>query len=132
MINNDTLEEMVSVIQDGHINFLIGSGLSSPYLSTLGNIEKLLTELECNDADKKVKKIIEVSIKKKFFDDVVLKNSDILSGDVNAEKVLINYEEFLGFLIKILLKRKSTLLGKQINLFTSNYDIFLEHSSRFP
>jgi len=126
MINNDALEEMVSVIQDGHINFLIGSGLSSPYLSTLGTIEKLLTELECKDADKKVKKIIEVSIKKKFFDDVVLKNSDILSGDVNAEKVLINYEEFLSFLIKILLKRKSTLIGKQINLFTSNYDIFLE------
>ena len=40
-----TLEILRNFIQSSNINFLYGSGISRPYLSTLGNIEKWLTKL---------------------------------------------------------------------------------------
>lgn len=128
MMSNQTIEEFIDIIQDGHINFLLGSGLSKPYLNTLGNIEKLLTELESIDLEKKVKQYIEVSIKKKFFDGVVSKNYDLVHGDKGAEEVLVQYQDFLRIWMSILLERKSSLLNKRANLFTSNYDVFLEKS----
>lgn len=39
------IQELRYIIQSAHINFLYGSGLSLPYLSTLGNIETYLTRL---------------------------------------------------------------------------------------
>ena len=39
------IETLKYYIQSANINFLYGSGLSRPFLSTLGNIEKWLTEL---------------------------------------------------------------------------------------
>ena len=39
------LNELRDTIQDCNINFLIGSGLSTPYLSLLGKMESFLTEL---------------------------------------------------------------------------------------
>ncbi len=42
MSNSNNLKD---IFQDCHINFLIGAGLSTPSISLLGNIEKLLTEL---------------------------------------------------------------------------------------
>ena len=44
---NDELSttELKDVVQDCNINFLLGSGMSMPYLSTLGKIERFLTEL---------------------------------------------------------------------------------------
>ena len=40
-----TLEILRNFIQSSNINFLYGSGISRPYLATLGNIEKWLTML---------------------------------------------------------------------------------------
>jgi len=46
-------------IQSANINFLFGSGLSKPYLSTLGDIEKWLTELAKNNSiSDNIKKVI--------------------------------------------------------------------------
>lgn len=47
------LNKLKNIVQSAHINFLFGSGLSRPYLNTLGNIETWLTEAE-NISDDKV------------------------------------------------------------------------------
>ena len=39
------IDKIKDLIQSCHVNFLLGSGISRPYLSTLGNSEILLTEL---------------------------------------------------------------------------------------
>lgn len=118
------------IMQDCNINFLLGSGLSTPYLSTLGKIEGLLTELAKKDMPSEKEEIIRASLYKKFFDDVISKNIEILNNSNNndVKPVLDNYCLFLKTLNFILLKRKSTILNKQINLFTTNIDIFLEKS----
>ncbi|MEK7570888.1 MAG: hypothetical protein AAB553_01320 [Patescibacteria group bacterium] len=120
-------DKIKNIIQDCNINFLIGSGLSLPYLKTLGNIEKLLTELEeKQNMSASKKKLIRASLYKKYFDDVISKNPKILESDVTAQEVLETYRNFLNILNSILLKRKVTLLSKEVNLFTTNIDIFLE------
>ena len=129
------ISEIKSVIQDCNINFLIGSGLSAPYLSLLGKIERLLTELsykkEKEEIEKDKEKIIRVSLYKKFFDDVISKNINIskeLNDDTNLNKILNNYKKFIKLINTILLNRRSSLLSRQVNLFTTNFDIFLEKS----
>jgi hypothetical protein len=121
---NDKLKD---TIQDCNINFLLGSGLSCPYLKTLGNLESLLTDLETRvlDSDPR-QKIIRVSLYKRYFDEVIRKNLQILEPDVAAKPVLQQYTSFLNYMNSILLKRKVTLLSKEINLFTTNIDIFLD------
>lgn len=113
-------------IQDCNLNFLLGSGLSSPYLKTLGQIEMLLTRLEQTSLTSDQERIIKCSLYKAYFDGVMSKNCKILEGDVDAGPVLNAYDEFLRTINAILLRRKSTILGKEVNLFTTNIDIFLE------
>ena len=120
------LDKIKDTIQDCNINFLLGSGLSLPYLKTLGSIEVLLNELETRELDPGMKKIIRVSLYKKYFDEVIGKNPQILNPDAAVHTVLDQYYAFLKALNSILLKRKVTLLSKEVNLFTTNVDIFFE------
>ncbi len=52
-------DELKDVIQDCNMNFMLGPGMSAPYLKTLGNIEHLLNALAKKpDISKCKKKII--------------------------------------------------------------------------
>lgn len=113
-------------IQDCNINFLIGSGLSNPYLETLGNIEKLLTDLDNRTLDIPKKSLIKASLYNHFFNGVISRNIGILENQHNANIVLENYKFLLKNLNILLLNRKSNIISKQINIFTTNIDIFLE------
>lgn len=121
------IQILKDTVQDCNINFLIGSGMSAPYLSTLWNIETLLTELH-NDStlENNQKRYIRASIYKKFFADVIDKNIAILEDATSAKPVVSSYKNFFEIINKIILKRKNNLLTKQVNLFTTNIDICLE------
>lgn len=124
--------KLKDTIQDCNVNFLIGSGMSMPYLTTLGKIEILLTELsekkESGGVTADQEKIIRVSLYKNFFDGAISKNLDVLKNKSGATSVLDSYKNFLKIVNSIILKRKSTILNKQINIFTTNVDVFLEKS----
>ncbi len=114
------------IVQDCNLNFLLGSGLSMPYLSTLGNIENLLTNLEKVEAWDGGKSLVRVSLYKAFFDTALAGNLGILAGNDGSKEVRADYEKFLAQINEILLRRKSTILSKEVNMFTTNVDIFLE------
>ena len=122
------LSRLLETIESCNLNFLVGSGLSSPYLKTLGSIETLLTELELAKLPESETNLIRCSLYKSFFDGVISKNREILKGDPDAESVFEGYLAFLKAIRTILLKRKSTILGKEVNIFTTNFDIFLERA----
>lgn len=126
------IEKLKDTIQDCHLNFLVGSGLSMPYLKTLGEIEILLTALEADIVlTNEQKDVIRCSILGRFFNEVIYRNLKIIDnygGDADLEIVLTNYKTFLSTLTGILLRRKSTILNKQINIFTTNVDVFLERA----
>jgi|BioPla2DNA2_1021312.scaffolds.fasta_scaffold18838_3 hypothetical protein len=127
-LHSKLLIDLKETIQDCNINFLVGSGLSRPYLKTLGNIEILLTELDRLDLSSEPNKLktLKASLYKKYYDGVIEKNLLVMHNDSDADKVLENYKEFLRCINIILLKRKTTLLNKQANVFTTNIDIFFE------
>ena len=119
-------DEIKDTIQDCNINFLIGSGLSFPFLNTLGNIEALLAELEKRSLPNDKWKLIKASLYKMYFDGVIAKNLQILDESEAAKAVLGGYQNFLRIWNSIFLSRKSTILRKEVNIFTTNVDIFLE------
>lgn len=120
------IERIRNVVQDGNLNFLLGSGLSRPFLATLGNIELLLTECDTANIDERIRKILRASLYRSYFLEVIQKNLLIRDSDASADLVLGQYTTFLRSWNAILLHRKNTLLSKEINLFTTNIDIFPE------
>ena len=129
-INKLDIGELKNVLQDCNINFLIGAGLSSPYLALLGDVEgqlrKMSEKLEQEDISEDKEIILRSMLYKNFFEKAICGNIGILSDNNDGNEVLNNYKEFLRIINTILLKRRSTILNKQVNIFTTNFDIFLE------
>jgi hypothetical protein len=131
-LSAQTNPEIKLIIQDSNLNFLFGSGLSAGYLSTLNTIEKDITNAQSlTDASKR-----EAELKKHYstyFDDVIEKNLNLIPGSSptgsEAKKinsVLESYHYFFDGLRELLFLRKSTILNKQANIFTTNIDAFVE------
>ena len=120
------IERIKNTIQDANINLLVGSGLSSPFLTTLGNIESLLTECASAPMSDGARKIIRASLYRRYFTEVISKNLLVVKSDPTAKPKLGEYTAFLHAWNSILLNRRNTLLSKEINIFTTNIDIFPE------
>lgn len=124
-----TLDILRNFIQSSHINFLYGSGVSRPYLATLGNIEKWLTVLAEDTGDEAYKEVIEASLYKAYCDGVILKNQYLsFASDEKLLNTKSAYAEFFSICNELMNKRNSQLLSKQINLFTTNIDLLVEET----
>lgn len=124
-----TIDILKNFIQSSHINFLYGSGVSRPYLATLGNIERWLTVLADNASDEPYKKVIEASLYKAYCDGVILKNQYLsFASDENLLETKSAYADFFSICNELMNKRNSQLLNKQINLFTTNIDLLAEET----
>lgn len=127
------IEKIKSFIQSANINFLFGSGLSLPYLTTLGNIEKWLTDL-VSVSDENQRNVIKASIYREYFNGVIYPNTpDEIElnklMDDNYDVVFKNYSTFLTCWNEIMARRSSNLLNKQINIYTTNIDLFVESAA---
>lgn len=121
-----TIEILRNFIQSSNINFLYGSGISRPYLSTLGNIEKWLTKLAEDDSNETYKEVIKASLYKAYCDGVILKNQYFSSIDANFLETKSAYADFFSICNELMNKRNAQLVNKQINLFTTNIDLLAE------
>lgn len=130
-------EKILKIIESSHFNFLIGSGASRNYLETLGNIEDLLTSLDRDLQNSKNEywfKVLDTSIKYWYFDKCIRGNLKLIDDNfvLNEEKqkdfIKTNeiYITLLQTLNVLLLKRRNKLLPKEVNIFTTNMDIFLD------
>lgn len=128
---------LIDRIQDSNINFLFGSGMSAGYLEILGNIENLLTELDQEVfTEQKQKDLIRASILNRYFEGVIEKNTYILDSNslgvdfpeivLQIKWTLESYITFFKTINQLILLRRNKLLSKQVNIFTTNIDIFLE------
>ena len=125
------------IIESSHFNFLIGSGASKNYLSTLYNIEQLLASLENESAVSHQEvwyKVLNVSIKHWYYTKCIKGNLKLIDKNFNNEEQVAfdetndNYSNFLQALNVLLLKRRNKLLPKEVNIFTTNIDIFLDYN----
>ena len=120
-IDNKDLRE---IIQSGHLNLLIGSGCSLDYLKTLSDIEdKMNVEATREDAQRDYYKLIK---KSKAILNETLESDTIEKKKLDDTKE--NYDSFLGFWADIVSRRSLHIVNKQINIFTTNFDMFMETS----
>ncbi|WP_316356879.1 SIR2 family protein [Devosia sp.] len=129
--NQEELSKLLGgYLQSGHISFLIGSGASLPAIKTAGDIEREINDLiahgDQNAANLKCAGFIEAI-------DAVHAGIGAAAEPANVTSTLKGYSDFLAVLDRILFLRKNLLLPRQANIFTTNYDLFIEHvSSRLP
>lgn len=126
-----TIKNLKQLIQSSHINFLYGSGMSRNYLSTLGNIERLLTETSESKIEDKLKNIIKVSLFATYVETVMEPClPEKIKGDQGEyDKTFQEYVRFLNSINHIISRRNVNLIDKQINLFTTNIDDFMEKAA---
>lgn len=126
-----TIKNLKQLIQSSHINFLYGSGLSRNYLSTLGNIEKLLTEASVLEIEDKLKQIIKASLFATYVETVMepCLPEKIKGNQGEYDKTFQEYVRFLNSINHIISRRNVNLIDKQINLFTTNIDDFMEKAA---
>ncbi|WP_171859389.1 SIR2 family protein, partial [Citrobacter freundii] len=129
-MNNDILTAFkASDLVDKNINFLIGSGASAGYIPTLWikddiSYEDVLT-------DKKYQEIENI-IYHSYYVDILSKSFCINPVDfkenLKFKKTFINYLRFIKNLSSLVDKKSANQI-RRANIFTTNYDLFLEKSS---
>ena len=122
------LSQLRNVVQSSHINFLFGSGLSCPFLSTQNSIERLLTDAQQIKNDN-LRKIVEASLFAEYFSSVMspcIAENIVGEKKTNYDNVLSNYSGFLSIWNAIISHRSIALLDKTINIFTTNIDNLVE------
>lgn len=120
------IKTLKDFVQSGNINFLIGSGLSFPYLPTLGNIEGQLSDVKNIDADKQ--DIVTAVLYREYFEKVILPNRKV-NDKLKYDEVFGNYCDFLSIWNSILHNRCNNLRSKQANIFSTNIDLFIEKAA---
>ena len=123
-----TSDELRELVEDAHINFLLGAGASSPMFRLLGDVENILTALE-GASDGNAKQCAKAAVYAGFFKSVVLKNRELLDRSTSANRLLGDYQAFLQTINRLLLLRRSSILNKRVNLFTTNIDVAIEVAS---
>ncbi len=132
--SDDTKDEiadfLTSRFQSGHINFLIGSGASLPAISVAGDVEAEAHALfgagKEHEAEKKLAELL---------NSVNGPTNDLIQSNANKNvaDTLTNYKNFIELIEQILLERKTNILAKQVTIFTTNYDFFVEAAAEnFP
>lgn len=123
------IEMLKNIVQSSNLNFLLGSGLSVPYLNTLSIIEDWLTKC-AGIKDDKIRLLIEDNLKMVYVEDVMKPClEENRTANVEAlNQVESSYKSFLRTW-NYIVSRRGGLLGKQINLFTTNIDPFVEEAA---
>lgn len=129
-MNNDILTAFkASDLVDKNINFLIGSGASAGYIPTLWikddiSYEDVLTNKKYHE--------IENVIYHSYYNDILSKSFCIypinLKEKLKFKKTFINYLRFVKNLSSLVDKKSANQI-RRANIFTTNYDLFLEKSS---
>ena len=121
--------DLKNFIQSANINFLIGSGLSMPYLTTLGGIERNLESLSMRvDLSQEESELIKASIFREYFTKVMLPNLNVHDQD-KYDMVMNNYKDFIATWNSIVHNRCGNLRSKQLNVFSTNIDVFFERAA---
>ena len=120
-MSNIPIQELKEILQSSNINFLLGAGVSVPYLPILGPIEKKLNEAATEEE--------KIPLYKEYFTGVMLPNMNIIRKDYsdgNLDATIDSYKKFFLELTSQLIKRKGSILNKQVNVFTTNIDVMME------
>lgn len=125
-------EELIKNIRNmaitKQLNFLIGSGTSVPAIPLMknksyrpkGKEDTEWNELNCEDKSQIAENL---NMKTKLI------SQEILKGSKEVQKVQETYDNFLQAILDILNLSNSRQTPKNANIFTTNYDLFIEKAA---
>lgn len=121
-----TLKDLLfKSFQSCNINFLLGAGASYPAIATLGNIENDVVEMQKNGFENRARFHLFRFLKEIFFKSNLLITSPT---DENIVETKNNYIKLIELINTILINRKNDITCSTANIFTTNYDLFLEYA----
>jgi len=126
--NKQINEMLFKLFQSTRLNILLGSGASMPAISIAGDLEEEVQTLyDAGNNDKATNQLYEF---------LVLINQSTMNlvnktPDANITTVQNGYKGLFKNIEKILNERRTNILPKQVNIFTTNYDVFIEDSIEF-
>ena len=120
MVEKFDIKQLRYFAMTKRLNFLIGSGTSVPAIPLMSFFKsKDISDEEANNLlSDKVKEV-----SKKVIEDISSSNDE---GNIRA--VLKRYSEFIKVILQLLYHANSRQVTKNINIFTTNYDLFIEKS----
>ncbi|MEZ7637900.1 SIR2 family protein [Streptococcus parasanguinis] len=120
MVEKFDIKQLRYFAMTKRLNFLIGSGTSVPALPLMSFFKsKDISDEEANNLlSDKVKEV-----SKKVLEDISKANDE-----ENIKAVFKRYSEFIKVLLQLLYHANSRQVTKNINIFTTNYDLFIEKS----
>lgn len=122
--NTDVVKEIRMCALEKRLNILIGSGCSSEAMPLMSKY----SHIDLNDRNEKmIKDIIhlsKISISKARFL-MKHKNRDIVKKIINTQN---SYKNFIYSIINILNLSNSRQVPRTTNIFTTNYDLFIENA----
>ncbi|MBR1403367.1 MAG: SIR2 family protein [Treponema sp.] len=129
-INENLVKNIKKIFSSSNINFLIGSGCSRPALQPLGDVEANIQALFEAGNDTEAREELAK------FAYPIIENSSILTSKtafLSADDFITidNYSTFLRSISDILQHRSSGILTKRANIFTTNYDLYIEKASEY-
>ncbi len=125
----DLVTKLQPYFQSGNLNFLLGSGASMPAIKIAGDTEGQINDLLAKKKDDEAD-LLSLG----FIEEIEAVSDNIswctLVDDTNdIALVLKSYTVLLAAIDKILFERKNSLLPRQANIFTTNYDSFVENAA---
>lgn len=123
-------ELLKNLLNEKNIVYLIGAGASTPFFSSLGDFEKIMTDSSLSETSKNLVKIL-------FFEKSVSKNSKLFKymydresldpeSIVEIENISYEYTRFIHSNIEYLKTRNSRVSPRRLSVLTTNYDLFFE------
>lgn len=116
-------DNLFKLFQSTRLNFILGAGASRPAIPALGNVEEnVQADIDAQNYDAAEEKLYD------FLKIINNKTNDLVRGvdDDEIKETQDNYKEFFTSIERILNERENSILPKQVNLFTTNYDLFSE------
>jgi hypothetical protein len=122
---DDLRRSFAKSFQSGHINFLIGSGASLPAIPAAGAVEQEIASLMGKDLKAGRKRMSE------FLSSIQEPTNRLIESKFDGATTasLEQYKDFLAAVEEILLRRRTTLLPRQVAVFSTNYDLLVEQAS---
>ena len=120
MVEKFDIKQLRYFAMTKRLNFLIGSGTSVPAIPLMSFFKsKDISDEEANNLlSDKVKEV-----SKKVLEDISNANDE-----EKIKAVLKRYSEFIKVILQLLYHANSRQVTKNINIFTTNYDLFIEKS----
>lgn len=121
--NELALELLGDLFQSANINLLLGSGASLPAVPLAGDLESDLNKLISANAQEEANLAL-----LDFIVAIEEQNRGMQRGDLSDEvtESIDQYKSLIAAIDQILFARKSELIPKQANVFTTNYDLLFE------